>query len=178
MTNIRILWADDEIELLKPHIIFLNDKGYDVTSTTSGGEAIDLIREHRYDLVFLDENMPGKSGLETLSEIKSFAPSLPIVMITKSEEESIMEEAIGAKISDYLIKPVNPNQILMTIKKHIDSSRLVSEKTTIGYQQAFRNIGMSLHNNMSFNEWDEVYKKLIYWEIDWDESEDAGMGEI
>lgn len=178
MTNIRILWADDEIELLKPHIIFLNEKGYDVTSTTSGGEAIDLIKEHRFDLVFLDENMPGKSGLETLSEIKSFSPSLPIVMITKSEEESIMEEAIGAKISDYLIKPVNPNQILMTIKKHIDTNRLVSEKTTIGYQQAFRNISMSLHNNMSFGEWEDVYKKLIYWELELEKSEDSGMSEI
>jgi CheY-like chemotaxis protein len=178
MTNIRILWADDEIELLKPHIIFLNEKGYDVTSTTSGGEAIDLIKEHRFDLVFLDENMPGKSGLETLSEIKSFSPSLPIVMITKSEEESIMEEAIGAKISDYLIKPVNPNQILMTIKKHIDTNRLVSEKTTIGYQQAFRNISMSLHNNMDFEEWEDVYKKLIYWELELEKSEDSGMGEI
>ena len=178
MTNIRILWADDEIELLRPHIIFLNEKGYQVTSATSGGEAIDLIKEQRYDLVFLDENMPGKSGLETLSEIKSFAPSLPIVMITKSEEESIMEEAIGSKISDYLIKPVNPNQILMTIKKHIDTARLVSEKTTIGYQQAFRNISMSLHNNMSFSEWEDVYKKLIYWEIELEKSDDNGMVEI
>ncbi len=178
MTNIRILWADDEIELLKPHIIFLSEKGYDVTSATSGGEAIDLIREERFDLVFLDENMPGKSGLETLSEIKGFAPSIPIVMITKSEEESIMEEAIGAKISDYLIKPVNPNQILLTIKKHIDTARLVSEKTTIGYQQEFRNISMSLHNNMSYGEWEDVYKKLIYWELELEKSDAGGMSEI
>lgn len=178
MTKIRILWADDEIELLKPHIIFLSDKGYEVESATSGGEALDLIKESRFDIVFLDENMPGLSGLETLSSIKNVYPSLPVIMITKSEEESIMEDAIGAKISDYLIKPVNPNQILLTLKKHLDSSRIRSEKTTIGYQQAFRNIGMSLHNNMSFDEWEDVYKKLIYWELELEKSEDSGMSEI
>lgn len=178
MTKIRILWADDEMELLRPHIIFLEDKGYEVRTATSGGEALDMIEEENFDLVFLDENMPGLSGLETLSQIKSDKPSLPVIMITKSEEESIMEEAIGAKISDYLIKPVNPNQILLTIKKHLDSARLVSEKTTIGYQQAFRNIGMSLHNNMTFEEWEEVYKKLIYWELELENSENTGMSEI
>lgn len=178
MTNIRILWADDEIELLKPHIIFLNDKGYEVVSATSGGEALDLIKEQRFDIVFLDENMPGLSGLETLTELKSYSPSLPVIMITKSEEESIMEEAIGAKISDYLIKPVNPNQILLSIKKHLDTARLVSEKTTTGYQQAFRNISMSLHNNMSYAEWEEVYQKLIYWELELGKSENTGMNEI
>lgn len=178
MTKIRILWADDEIELLKPHIIFLEAKNYEVTAATSGGEALDLIEEQRFDIVFLDENMPGLSGLETLTKIKAFSPSLPVIMITKSEEESIMEDAIGAKISDYLIKPVNPNQILLTIKKHLDMARIVSEKTTIGYQQDFRNIGMSLHNNMDYEEWEEVYKKLIYWEIELENSEDTGMNEI
>lgn len=178
MTKIRILWADDEIALLKPHIIFLEAKNYEVKTATSGGDALDLIDTERFDLVFLDENMPGLSGLETLTKIKSTHPSLPVVMITKSEEESIMEEAIGAKISDYLIKPVNPNQILLTIKKHIDTARLVSEKTTIGYQQEFRNIGMSLHNNMDYEDWEEVYKKLIYWELELEKSEDTGMSEI
>ncbi len=178
MTKIRILWADDEIDLLKPHIIFLEDKNYEVVAATSGSEALDLIDEQRFDIVFLDENMPGLSGLETLNSIKSAKPSLPVIMITKSEEESIMEDAIGAKISDYLIKPVNPNQILLTLKKHLDTARLVSEKTTIGYQQAFRNIGMSLHNNMTFEEWDDVYKKLIYWELELDKSNDSGMAEI
>jgi len=178
MTNIRILWADDEIELLKPHIIFLKDKGYEVISASSGSEALDLIKEHRFDIVLLDENMPGLSGLETLTEIKSLQPSLPVIMITKSEEESIMEEAIGSKISDYLIKPVNPNQILLSLKKNLDSSRIVSEKTTMGYQQAFRNIGMSLHNNMSYEEWEDVYRKLIYWELELERSEDSGMNEI
>lgn len=175
MTKIRILWADDEIELLKPHIIFLEAKGYEVESATSGGEALDIIKESRFDIVFLDENMPGLSGLETLTNIKAISPSLPVIMITKSEEESIMEDAIGAKISDYLIKPVNPNQILLTLKKHLDTARIRSEKTTIGYQQAFRNIGMSLHNNMSFDEWEDVYKKLIYWELELEKSEDSGM---
>lgn len=178
MTKIRILWADDEIELLKPHIIFLEDKGYEVESATSGSEALDLIKESRFDIVFLDENMPGLSGLETLNNIKSISPSLPVIMITKSEEESIMEDAIGAKISDYLIKPVNPNQILLTLKKHLDTARIQSERTTIGYQQAFRNIGMSLHNNMSFEEWEDVYKKLIYWALELERSSDSGMSEI
>jgi len=178
MTKIRILWADDEIDLLKPHIIFLEDKGYEVVSATSGGEALDLIAESRFDIVFLDENMPGLSGLETLNSIKSSSPSLPVIMITKSEEESIMEDAIGAKISDYLIKPVNPNQILLTLKKHLDTARIQSEKTTMAYQQEFRNIGMSLHNQMSFEDWEEVYKKLIYWELELERSENTGMSEI
>ncbi|MBL4707540.1 MAG: bifunctional response regulator/alkaline phosphatase family protein [Flavobacteriales bacterium] len=178
MTKIRILWADDEITLLKPHIIFLEAKNYDVVAVTSGGEALDLIEEERFDIVFLDGNMPGLSGLETLTKIKLISPSLPVIMITKSEEESIMEEAIGAKISDYLIKPVNPNQILLTIKKHLDTARIVSDRTTIGYQQDFRNIGMSLHNNMDYEDWEEVYKKLIYWELELEKSEDNGMSEI
>ncbi len=178
MTNIRILWADDEIDLLKPHLIFLREKGYEVVAATSGGEALDLIQEQRFDIVFLDENMPGLSGLETLSQIKGHFPSLPVIMITKSEEESIMEEAIGSKISDYLIKPVNPNQILLTLKKHLDTARIVSEKAITGYQQAFRNIGMSLHHNMTFEEWQEVYNKLIYWELELEKSDNDGMAEI
>lgn len=178
MAKIKILWADDEIDLLKPHIIFLEDKGYEVTTTTSGAEALDLVDEQRFDLVFLDENMPGISGLETLSRIKSKHSALPVVMITKSEEEFIMEEAIGSKISDYLIKPVNPKQILLTIKKNLDTSRLVSEKTTINYQQEFRSIGMSLHNNMTFEEWKDIYKKLVYWELELDKIEETGLNEI
>ena len=129
-------------------------------------------------MVFLDENMPGISGLETLSRIKSKHSALPVVMITKSEEEFIMEEAIGSKISDYLIKPVNPKQILLTIKKNLDTSRLVSEKTIINYQQEFRSIGMSLHNNMTFEEWKEIYKKLVYWELELDKIEETGLNEI
>ena len=178
MAKIKILWADDEIDLLKPHIIFLEDKGYEVTTTTSGAEALDLVEEQRFDLVFLDENMSGISGLETLSRIKSKHSALPVVMITKSEEEFIMEEAIGSKISDYLIKPVNPKQILLTIKKNLDTSRLVSEKTTINYQQEFRSIGMSLHHNMTFEEWKDIYKKLVYWELELDKIEETGLNEI
>ncbi|MEQ8909189.1 MAG: PglZ domain-containing protein [Vicingaceae bacterium] len=178
MTNIRILWADDEIDLLKPHLIFLREKGYEVVPATSGDEALDLVEDQRFDIVFLDENMPGLSGLETLNQLKASQPSLPVIMITKSEEESIMEEAIGSKISDYLIKPVNPNQILLTLKKHLDTARIVSEKTTIAYQQAFRNIGMSLHHNMTFSEWEEVYNQLIYWELELEKSENSGMADI
>lgn len=178
MAKIKILWADDEIKLLKPHIIFLEEKGYEVVSANNGNEALDLVQEQRFDIVFLDENMPGLSGLETLNKLKAIAPSLPVIMITKSEEESIMEDAIGQKISDYLIKPVNPNQILLSLKKNLDKNRLVSEKTNIGYQQDFRNIGMNLHNNMTYEEWVEMYQRLIYWEIELNQSTDSTMKEI
>ncbi len=178
MSNINILWVDDEIDLLKPHILFLEKKNYSVTTCQSGTEAIDLIDEENYDIVFLDENMPGLTGLETLSEIKEKQANLPVVMITKSEEEYIMEEAIGSKIADYLIKPVNPNQILLSLKKNLDHSRLISEKTTSSYQQEFRKIAMDLSMVNSFEEWNELYQKLIYWEIQLEDIDDPAMMEI
>jgi len=134
MKQITILWTDDEIDILTSHILFLEEKGYIVETANNGKDAIELVREKEFDLVFLDENMPGLSGLETLKEIKVIAPNIPVVMITKSEEENIMEEAIGSNIDDFLIKPVNPHQILLSIKKNIDQKRLVTEKTTSGYQ--------------------------------------------
>lgn len=178
MSNINILWVDDEIDLLKPHILFLEKKNYNVTTCQSGTEAIELIDEEGFDIVFLDENMPGLTGLETLSEIKEKQATLPVVMITKSEEEYIMEEAIGSKIADYLIKPVNPNQILLSLKKNLDHSRLVSEKTTSSYQQEFRKIAMDLSMVNSFEEWNELYQKLIYWEIQLEDTDDPAMIEI
>ena len=153
---ISILWIDDEIELLKPHIIYLEGKGYNITPVNSGNEALEVLEKSMFQLVFLDENMPGLSGLETLSLIKRKRPNLPIVMITKNEEESIMEEAIGSKISDYLIKPVNPSQILLSIKKNIDTSRLIEEKTTRDYQTEFRKITMSLSSNLDKHEWRDI----------------------
>ncbi len=178
MSNINILWVDDEIDLLKPHIIFLEKKNYKVTTCTNGADALDLINEENFDIVFLDENMPGISGLETLTEIKSKNGNLPIIMITKSEEEYIMEDAIGNKIADYLIKPVNPNQILLSLKKNLDHSRLVSEKTTSNYQQDFRKIAMDLSMVNSYEEWVEMYQKLIFWEIELENINDQGMVEI
>lgn len=178
MDVITILWADDEIDLLKPHILFLEEKGYTVLSTQSGDNALEILDENRVDIVFLDENMPGLSGLETLEIIKSKFPSLPVIMITKSEEEYIMEDAIGSKISDYLIKPVNPNQILLSLKKNLDTSRLVSEKSTSKYQQEFRNIGMTLNERLDYTDWAELYKKLVYWELELDQSKETGMDEI
>ncbi|MGY8915361.1 MAG: T9SS response regulator signal transducer PorX [Flavobacteriales bacterium] len=178
MNKITILWVDDEIDLLKPHIIFLENKNYEVITCLSGQEALEELTKSKVDIVFLDENMPGISGLETLNEIKVINASLPVVMITKSEEEFIMEEAIGAKIADYLIKPVNPNQILLSLKKNLDHSRLVSEKTTANYQQEFRKISMDLSMVNSYEEWAELYKKLIYWELRLEEIEDSGMFEI
>lgn len=178
MEKINVLWADDEIDLLKPHILFLNEKGYEVKTATSGDEAIELVEKNNFSVVLLDENMPGLSGLETLNKLKSKSPQLPVIMITKSEEEHIMEDAIGSKISDYLIKPVNPNQILLSLKKTLDNKRLISEKTTSNYQQEFRQIGMSLSDKLSWDEWKEIYKKLVYWELELEKSKDESMFEI
>lgn len=178
MNDIQILWVDDEIDLLKPHIIFLEKKNYVVTICTNGTDAIDLVKEKNFDIVFLDENMPGMNGLETLSAIKQISSNLPVVMITKSEEEYIMEEAIGSKISDYLIKPVNPKQILLSIKKNLDHSRLISEKTTSNYQQEFSKISMDLMSVNSYQEWSDLYKKLIHWELELENINDSGMLEI
>ncbi|WP_456421423.1 T9SS response regulator signal transducer PorX [Lutibacter sp.] len=178
MSNINILWVDDEIDILKPHILFLEKKGYTVSTCNNGADAIDMCDDNNYDIIFLDENMPGLSGLETLSKIKSNHANLPIVMITKSEEEYIMEDAIGNKIADYLIKPVNPHQILLSLKKNLDLSRLVSEKTTSNYQQEFRKIAMDLALVNSYSEWIDIYKKLVYWELELENINDSGMVEI
>lgn len=176
--QIHILWTDDEIDLLKPYILFLEEKDYRVSTSTNGTDAISLVEEHDFDLIFLDENMPGISGLETLEKIKALKPSIPVVMITKSEEEDIMDEALGGKISDYLIKPVNPKQILLTIKKNIDSKRLVTEKTTSGYQSQFGQLGMQINSARSFEEWVDIYKRLVYWEMEFEESSAEGMEEV
>lgn len=178
MNKITILWVDDEIDLLKPHILFLEGKNYEVVTCKSGQEALEEIGKTPVDIIFLDENMPGISGLETLNEIKVIDSSIPVVMITKSEEELIMEEAIGSKIADYLIKPVNPNQILLSLKKNLDHSRLVSERTTANYQQEFRKIAMDLSMVNSYQEWVDLYKKLIYWELKLEDIEDSSMFEI
>jgi len=174
----KILWADDEIELLKPHILFLESKGYLVDAVNNGSEAVEMSKSGNYDIIFLDENMPGISGLETLTRIKEINAFVPVVMITKSEEEHIMEEAIGSKIADYLIKPVNPNQILLSIKKNLDSSKLVSQRTNFNYQQEFRQLGSMLNGKLDAADWAELYAKLVFWELQLGEIEDKGMQEI
>ncbi len=176
--KIKILWADDEIDMLKPHILFLEQKGYELITVNNGNSAIAKTISEKPDLVFLDENMPGISGLETLKQIKAIEPDVKVVMITKSEEEYIMDDAIGSQISDYLIKPVNPNQILHSIKKILDKSRLITEKTTQNYQIDFRNISNMLMDNLSLDEWKDVYNKLIYWELELGKSSDKSMNEV
>ncbi len=178
--SVKILWADDEIDLLKPHIFFLKEKGFEVLEAKSGDDALEILEEEEghVDIVFLDENMPGLTGLETLQRIKSKNATLPIIMITKSEEEEIMESAIGGQISDYLIKPVNPSQILLSIKKNLDTQKLVSEKTTSNYQQEFRNIGMRLGDRLNNDEWIELYKDMVYWEMELEKSGDESMKEV
>lgn len=169
----RILWADDEIDQLKPHIIFLQNKGFDVTPITNGEDAITLIREQTFDIVFLDEQMPGMDGLAALSRIKHLQPSLPVVMITKSEEETIMEDAIGGKISDYLIKPVNPNQILLTIKRILERKRIRSEKFAQSYLRNFNKISERIRTDTSWEEWIRIYQQLTRWDIDLESGEES-----
>ncbi len=178
MSKIQILWVDDEIDYLKPHIMFLEKKQYEVTAVNNGPDAIDIFSTRNFDIVFLDENMPGMGGLEVLAELKEKKAATPVVMITKSEEEYIMEEAIGAKIADYLIKPVNPNQILLTLKKNLDHSRLISEKTTLDYQKEFRKIAMEMSMVNSWEAWIDIYKKLVFWELELENIEDQSMVEI
>lgn len=178
MKQIKILWTDDEIDLLRPHIIFLEQKGYAVDTATNGTDAIDLVGKYNYDIIFLDENMPGLSGIETLSKIKNIVPLVPVIMITKSEEENIMDEAIGSKINDYLIKPVNPNQILLAIKKNIDKDRLITQKTTSAYQSEFMKLGMEINDSLSYKDWYEIYRKLCYWELELAGAQDNTMDEV
>ncbi|MGI6242503.1 MAG: PglZ domain-containing protein [Prevotella sp.] len=177
MSNGTILWVDDEIELLKAHIIFLEKKGYNVTTVSNGTDAIEICHQQTFDLIMLDEMMPGLTGLETLQRIKEIQPQTPIVMVTKSEEENIMDQAIGSKIADYLIKPVNPNQILLTLKKNIHRKEIVTEVTQIGYQQQYQQLGMQISSCSDYKDWMEVYKKLVHWEVELSSTE-SSMTEI
>jgi DNA-binding response OmpR family regulator len=168
--DVTILWADDEMDLLKPHILFLQSKGFKVITATNGDDALIKARNSDIDLVFLDENMPGKSGLEVLAPLKQLLPGIPVIMITKSEEEDIMDEAIGSKIDDYLIKPVNPNQVLLSIKKHLENRRLITHKTTTGYQSEFNSLGLQINSARNYSDWMAIYKKLVYWELELESS--------
>ena len=177
-SQVKILWADDEIDLLKPHIIFLENKGYSVKPVSSGVDAIEAIEDQTFDAVFLDENMPGMDGLAVLSEIKQIYPNLAVIMITKSEAETLMEEAIGSKIADYLIKPVNPNQILLSLKKNLDNSRLVAEKTTMDYQSSFQELNIDISQANDYEDWSAIYQKLCFWELEIDAMESSDLHEI
>ena len=178
MSLAKILWVDDEIESLHSQILFLENKGYEVKALTNGFDAIDYVRENLVDVVLLDESMPGITGLETLAKIKETNQHTPVVLITKNETENLMDDAIGSQITDYLIKPVNPNQVLLSLKKIIDNKRLVSEWTTTAYQQQFRNLFMALNSNPDYNEWMEIYKKLVYWELEMEKSDSPEMREV
>ncbi len=178
MQKYNILWADDEIELLKPHIIFLEEKGYEINSVNNGEEAVELCDHQSFDVVFLDENMPGMTGLEALGIIKERHPNLPVVMITKSEEEYIMDDAIGSKISDYLIKPLNPKQILLSVKKILDNRKLITEKTNQNYQQDFQKISMAYNEDLDAMGWAEIYKKIVFWESEIEGTIDRSMAEV
>ncbi len=178
MLKNKILWIDDEVDLLKPHIIFLEKKGYITQPCTNGNDAIDLIVKNKYDLILLDENMPGLSGIETLKKIKKIQNNLPVVMVTKNEEEYLMEEAIGSKIADYIIKPVKPMQIVMTLKKILQHSDIIQNMTLNNYQNEFLKISNELSNLKSFSDWKSFYKKLVYWELELENSSDINMIDI
>src|SRR5215203_3112190 len=178
MSMAKILWVDDEIESLQSQKIFLENKGYDVHTLTNGFDAIDYIKENFVDVVLIDETMPGITGLETLAKIKEHNSQIPVVLITKNETENLMNEAIGSQISDYLIKPVNPNQVWLSLKKIIDNRRLVAEKTTTAYQQQFRNLFMALNSNPNFTEWMGIYKELVHWELSLQRSDSPEMQEV
>jgi CheY-like chemotaxis protein len=178
MRKIKILWTDDEVEVLKPHIFFLEEKGYEIDTCSNGNDTIDLVKQNRYDLIFLDENMPGLSGIETLKLIKEVRTDIPVVMITKSDEEDLMETAIGSEIADYLIKPVKPKQVLLAIKKILDQRRLVTEKTTTDYRQEFSRISDMISTAVTYTDWTELYKKIVFWESELEKSTDPGMNEI
>ena len=177
MSKITILWADDEIDLLRPHIMFLNGKGYDVVAVTNGRDALDALEQQRFDLVILDENMPGISGLDALRRIKIAQPNVPVIMITKSEEEDIMNQAIGSEISDYLIKPVNPMQILLSIKKNLHSEALVAERVQTDYRQEFMNISQQIGQAVTIDDWYKLYATLVRWELTLSAA-DTGMTEM
>ena len=177
MTNASLLWVDDEMELLRAHILFLENKGYNLTTVTNGSDAIEQCRKHTFDLILLDEMMPGLSGLETLQHIKDIQPDTPVVMVTKSEEENIMDQAIGSKIADYLIKPVNPSQILLTLKKNIHRRDIVTEVVNTNYQQAFRELSMQIMDSRTIDDWKHIYRKLVRWELDLS-STDSAMTEL
>jgi CheY-like chemotaxis protein len=178
MRKIRILWTDDEVEALKPHIFFLDEKGYSIDTCSNGNDTVDLVRNNPYDLIFLDEHMPGLSGIDTLRLIRETRPDIPVIMITKSEEEDLMEAAIGSEIADFLIKPVKPKQVLITIKKILDQKRLVTEKTTTDYRQEFSRISQMIASSATPADWCELYRKLVFWESELEKSTDPGMIEI
>jgi len=175
---VKILWVDDEVELLKPHVLFLRSKGYEVDTCNNGYDAIDQASGTAYDLIILDEMMPGMTGLETLPRIKEVRPTTPVIMVTKSEEENIMDKAIGSKIADYIIKPVNPNQVLLSIKKNVHQQRLVTEQATADYRAEFGRISNSLQTADSFADWCNIYRRLTSWDIELSESNDPGIREV
>ncbi|MBK5196247.1 MAG: response regulator, partial [Proteiniphilum sp.] len=177
MSKAHFLWVDDEIDLLKPYVLFLEEKGYSMECANNGRDALELCRTELFDIIFLDEHMPGLSGLETLTQLHASRPEVPVVMITKSEDEGIMNQAIGKKIADYLIKPVNPNQVLMTIKKIPDKKELISEATTVNYRDEFTHLSQETDICRSADDWMALYKKLIYWELELGETQNP-MKEI
>ena len=178
MAAIKVLWVDDEIESLQSQIIFLQNKGYEVVPVSNGFDAIELVRQQYFDAVLMDESMPGISGLQTMLKLKEINKLLPVILITRNDTESLMDEAIGSEIADYLIKPVNPQQVLLSLKKIIDNRRLVAEKTTAQYQQQFASLLGELQQNPGYQEWMDIYRKLVYWELEMEKSDSPEMRDI
>ena len=171
----RILWVDDEIDALKSHIVFLENKGLEVVSAMSGEDALVLISKENFDLVLLDEMMPGKDGLTTLEEMKEKQPHLPVVMVTKSEEESLMEDAIGQKIADNHVKPVNPSQVLLVIKRLLDSKKIIGSSSMRRYVTEINRFNQKLYGDMAPEDWYEAARIIAWWSLELDEQTDVGL---
>lgn len=174
----NILWVDDEIDHLKPHILYLEDKGYKLATVTNGSDAIEMVKTHRFDLILLDQFMPGMDGLETVRRIKEVRETIPIILITKSEEEWLMDEAISEKISQFLIKPVKPTQIFIAAKNLLETPKILEDHVTAGYLREFQEIEARLQTPMTAEDWWELYNRLIHWQIEFDHHKDTGLGNI
>lgn len=170
-----ILWVDDEIDLLSAHIIYLRERGYNVQEAANGDDAIQLVGKGGIDLVLLDEMMPGRDGLSTLEGIKDLNPNLPVIMVTKSEEEHLMDEAIGKKIDDYLTKPVNLSQTLSAVKRILERQKLTEDSLTREFVSEFSRINMLLTGPMDWRDWLQVHIKLSEIDLEMERLRDVGL---
>ena len=178
MKDLRILWVDDEIELLKPFVLFLSEKGHSVITVSNGSDAIESVKKNPFDLVLLDEMMPGLDGLTTLSKIKKIDSALPVVMVTKSEEEGLMEDAIAGQIADYLIKPINPNQIILAIKKIFQVDEIKKDRIGLEYSQFSAYLNRKLASSPDWSDWYEIYKEICKWDLKIDDINDSTITQM
>lgn len=173
--NQRILWADDEIDMLRPHILYLKGKGYEVEAVSNGEDAVKSAEAKSFDIVLLDEMMPGMGGLATLEAIKQRHPNLPVIMITKNEEENLMNMALGRQIADYLTKPVNPSQIHLAIKKVFESEALQRSQRTRDYVAEFNRVLSLRHGALGWQDWAELFQRVVGWDLEFRQIQEESL---